>query len=80
MGAANTTASAGAGSGVVEQGLEVTLPLALAEAVDRYLLTRPQLDTSHLLQAALAQFLVQQGGARPEVRELYLDGLFSTGL
>ena len=33
-----------------------------------------------LLQTALAQFLVQQGSARPEVRELYLDGLFGSGL
>ena len=32
------------------------------------------------LQTALAQFLVQQGSARPEVRELYLDGLFGSGL
>jgi hypothetical protein len=41
---------------------------------------RPGLDPARLLQTALAQFLVQQGGARPEVRELYLDGLFGTGL
>ena len=49
-------------------------------AVEGYLQSRPQLDANRLLQTALAQFLVQQGHARPEVRELYLDGLFGTGL
>ena len=39
-----------------------------------------ELDANRLLQTALAQFLVQQGSARPEVRELYLDGLFGSGL
>ena len=76
MAAAHTTASAAS----VSQGLDVTLPVALAEALDQYLVSRPQLDASRLLQAALAQFLVQQGSARPEVRELYLDGLFGSGL
>jgi len=80
MSAAHTTTSAATGSGAAGQGLEVALPLPLVEAMDRYLLSRPQLDASRVLQTALAQFLVQQGGARPEVRELYLDGLFSSGL
>jgi hypothetical protein len=79
MAAQHTTPGAGDGASAVE-GVEVRLPLALAEAVDRYLMGRPQLDASRLLQTALAQFLVQQGSARPEVRELYLDGLFSSGL
>ncbi len=57
-------------------GLDVELPRELAAAVDSYLQARPGLDANRLLQSALAQFLVQQGGARPEVRELYLDGLF----
>ena len=88
MAAAHTTASAANCSADLSadcapdaaQGLEVTLPVALAEAVDKYLLSQPQLDASRLLQTALAQFLVQQGSARPEVRELYLDGLFGSAL
>ena len=79
MRTAHTTTGATAGGGAA-RGVELALPLALAEAMDQYLLGRPQLDASGLVQAALAQFLVQQGGARPEVRELYLDGLFSSGL
>ena len=61
-------------------GLDVRLPEALAAALEGYLASRPQLDANCLLQTALAQFLVQQGSARPEVRELYLDGLFGSGL
>jgi hypothetical protein len=60
--------------------LDVELPVDLAQAVAGYVAQRPGLDPARLLQTALAQFLVQQGGARPEVRELYLDGLFGTGL
>ena len=60
--------------------LDVELPVDLARAVESYVAQRPGLDPARLLQTALAQFLVQQGGARPEVRELYLDGLFGTGL
>ena len=60
--------------------LDVQLPVDLARAVEGYVAQRPGLDPARLLQTALAQFLVQQGGARPEVRELYLDGLFGTGL
>ncbi len=60
--------------------LGVELPVDLARAVESYVAQRPGLDPARLLQTALAQFLVQQGGARPEVRELYLDGLFGTGL
>ena len=66
MAAADTTTSAAHCSGEAAQGLEVMLPLALAEAVDKYLLSQPQLDASRLLQTALAQFLVQQGSARPD--------------
>ncbi|MEY2645302.1 MAG: hypothetical protein RLZZ611_1951 [Cyanobacteriota bacterium] len=62
------------------RGLDVRLPEALASALEGYLASRPQLDANRLLQTALAQFLVQQGGARPEVRELYLDGLFGSSL
>ncbi|MEY3767209.1 MAG: hypothetical protein RLZZ11_276, partial [Cyanobacteriota bacterium] len=54
------------------------LPLDLAQAVQGYVASRPGLDSARLLQTAIAQFLVQQGGARPEVRELYLDGLFGS--
>ena len=60
--------------------LGVELPVDLAQALESYVAQRPGLDAARLLQTALAQFLVQQGGARPEVRELYLDGLFGTGL
>jgi hypothetical protein len=60
--------------------LDVELPVDLARAVEGYVAQRPGLEPARLLQTALAQFLVQQGGARPEVRELYLDGLFGTGL
>ena len=62
------------------RALDVELPIDLARAVEGYVAQRPHLDPGRLLQTALAQFLVQQGGARPEVRELYLDGLFGTGL
>ena len=62
------------------QALDVQLPVDLALAVESYVAQRPGLDPARLLQTALAQFLVQQGAARPEVRELYLDGLFGTGL
>ena len=60
--------------------LDVELPVDLARAVEGYVAQCPGLEPARLLQTALAQFLVQQGGARPEVRELYLDGLFGTGL
>jgi len=60
--------------------LGVELPVDLAQALESYVAQRPGLDPARLLQTALAQFLVQHGGARPEVRELYLDGLFGTGL
>jgi hypothetical protein len=72
-----TTTSAGTAQ---VRALDVELPLDLAQAVEGYVAQRPHLDPGRLLQTALAQFLVQQGGARPEVRELYLDGLFGTGL
>jgi Protein of unknown function (DUF2811) len=62
------------------QEVDVCLPESLMRAVEGYLESRPQLDANRLLQTALAQFLVQQGDARPEVRELYLDGLFGSGL
>ena len=62
------------------RALDVELPIDLARAVEGYVAQRPHLDPGRLLQTALAQFLVQQGGARPEVRELYLDGLFGTEL
>jgi hypothetical protein len=73
----STTTSA---SQVELHALDVELPVDLAQAVEGYVAQRPGLDPARLLQTALAQFLVQQGGARPEVRELYLDGLFGTGL
>ena len=73
----STTTSA---SEVALHALDVELPVDLAQAVEGYVAQRPGLDPARLLQTALAQFLVQQGGARPEVRELYLDGLFGTGL
>ena len=72
-----TTGSATAPAGA---GLAVELPLPLAAAMDAFLASRPGLDAGRLLQNTLAQFLVQQGQARPEVRELYLDGLFNSGL
>jgi hypothetical protein len=56
----------------------VQLPSVLADAMQGYLAERPGQDVSGLLRDALAQFLVQQGVARTEVRELYLDGLFSS--
>jgi metal-responsive CopG/Arc/MetJ family transcriptional regulator len=77
MAAADPTTSASEGD---LQAVEVRLPESLMQAVEGFLASRPQLDASRLLQNALAQFLVQQGGARPEVRELYLDGLFGSGL
>ena len=75
QGATTTSAQA-----VEVHALDVELPVDLARAVESYVSDRPGLDPARLLQTALAQFLVQQGGARPEVRELYLDGLFGTGL
>ena len=77
MPATNTTTSA---SETDLQAVDVRLPESLMQAVEGYLASRPQLDANRLLQNALAQFLVQQGGARPEVRELYLDGLFGSSL
>lgn len=74
-----TGRSIGASSATLH-GVDVRLPESLMRAVEGYLESRPQLDANRLLQTALAQFLVQQGNARPEVRELYLDGLFSSGL
>ena len=59
--------------------LELQLPACLATAMAGYLAQRPHLSGDGLLQAALAAFLVQHGEARAEVRELYLDGLFSAG-
>jgi hypothetical protein len=75
QGATTTSAQA-----VGVHALGVELPVDLAQALESYVAQRPGLDPARLLQTALAQFLVQQGGARPEVRELYLDGLFGTGL
>jgi hypothetical protein len=45
--------------------LDVELPVDLARAVEGYVAQRPGLEPARLLQTALAQFLVQQGGARP---------------
>jgi hypothetical protein len=56
----------------------VQVPSVLADAMQGYLAQRPGHDVSGLLRDALAQFLMQQGDARAEVRELYLDGLFSS--
>ncbi|QVV68386.1 DUF2811 domain-containing protein [Synechococcus sp. LA31] len=75
QGATTTSAQA-----VGVHALGVELPVDLAQALESYVAQRPGLDPARLLQTALAQFLVQHGGARPEVRELYLDGLFGTGL
>lgn len=75
QGATTTSAQA-----VGVHALGVELPVDLARALESYVAQRPGLDPARLLQTALAQFLVQHGGARPEVRELYLDGLFGTGL
>jgi hypothetical protein len=80
MAARNATASAPAQNAGDLRGIEVCLPESLMRAVQGYLESRPQLDANRLLQTALAQFLVQQGHARPEVRELYLDGLFGSSL
>ena len=77
MSQGSTTTSA---TSLTVHALDVELPLDLARAVEGYVAQRPGLDPARLLQTALAQFLVQHGGARPEVRELYLDGLFGTGL
>jgi len=73
-----TTTTSAQAVGVCALGVE--LPVDLARALESYVAQRPGLDPARLLQTALAQFLVQHGGARPEVRELYLDGLFGTGL
>jgi Protein of unknown function (DUF2811) len=80
MAAINTTSSAASAVAAPLRGVDVLLPESLMRAVEGYLEARPQLDASRLLQTALAQFLVQQGDARPEVREIYLDGLFGSGL
>jgi hypothetical protein len=80
MAAINTTTSAASAVAAPLRGVDVLLPESLMRAVEGYLEARPQLDASRLLQTALAQFLVQQGDARPEVREIYLDGLFGSGL
>lgn len=76
------SSSATPGASGLESGrvVDVRLPEDLAQALAGYVASRPGLDPGRLLQTALAQFLVQQGGARPEVRELYLDGLFGSGL
>ena len=58
-------------------GLQMELPGDLIEAMQGFLRRRPGLEANALLQTALAQFLVQQGVAQPEVRELYLEGLFN---
>jgi hypothetical protein len=68
----------GADAVAAARTVDVELPLDLAQAVQGYVASRPGLDSARLLQTAIAQFLVQQGGARPEVRELYLDGLFGS--
>jgi hypothetical protein len=77
MSSSTTPGASAAETGCV---VDVKLPQDLAQAVEGYVASRPGLDPARLLQTALAQFLVQQGGARPEVRELYLDGLFGSGL
>ncbi|MCP9850071.1 DUF2811 domain-containing protein [Cyanobium sp. Morenito 9A2] len=69
-----TTCSADNASG--RWGLEIELPVDLLDAMQSFLRRRPGLEVDQLLQIALAQFLVQQGVAQPEVRELYLEGLF----
>ena len=74
MAAKSATASATAPQPLC--GVDVELPVDLAKAMEGYVASRPGLDPGRLLQTALAQFLVQQGGVRPEVRELYLDSLF----
>ena len=79
MAAINTTTSAASAVAAPLRGVDVLLPESLMRAVEGYLEARPQLDASRLLQTALAQFLVQQGDARPEVREIYLEGLFGSG-
>jgi len=71
-------ATPGADAVAAARTVDVELPLDLAQAVQGYVASRPGLDSARLLQTAIAQFLVQQGGARPEVRELYLDGLFGS--
>ena len=65
---------------VAASTLDVQLPEDLVSAMERYLASRPNVGVQRLLQTALAQFLVQQGGARPEVRELYLEDLFGSNL
>ena len=75
-----SSATPGAFDGDAGRRVDLELPHDLARAVEGYVASRPGLDPGRLVQTALAQFLVQQGGARPEVRELYLDGLFGSGL
>ena len=77
---ADASTTPGAADTVEARVVDVELPLDLAEAIQGYVASKPGLDPGRLVQTALAQFLVQQGGARPEVRELYLDGLFGSGL
>jgi hypothetical protein len=77
---ADVSTTPGAADTVEARVVDVELPLDLAEAIQGYVASKPGLDPGRLVQTALAQFLVQQGGARPEVRELYLDGLFGSGL
>lgn len=77
---AHASATCGGDISAELASVDLRLPGDLAEAVQAYVAGRPGLDPNRLLQTALAQFLVQQGEARPEVRELYLDGLFNNGL
>lgn len=65
------------GSGPEGWGLELQVPSDLVASMQGYLRRRPGLEVNALLRTALAQFLVQQGVAQPEVRELYLEGLFN---
>ena len=82
MSGSSTTSGAKAGlaAGPRLRAVDVELPGDLAVALEGYIAARPGLESDRLVQTAVAQFLVQQGEARPEVRELYLDGLFNTGL
>ena len=82
MSGSSTTSGAKAGlaAGSGLRAVDVELPGDLAVALEGYIAARPGLEPDRLVQTAVAQFLVQQGEARPEVRELYLDGLFSSGL
>jgi hypothetical protein len=71
----------GVGGFAAEQRqLDLELPPDLAQALQDFVSKRSGLNPEQLIQNALAQFLVQHGAARPEVREIYLDGLFGTRL